>query len=251
MQRLFYVLFETLKAIWNNADKAEAWKNAASSWLVENLFILIPIKILEAGISDKFELLSSVYLITGLSIKGDQKKGFYGWLTRYLMLMWNASPELIGETANDIGSFLSKLSDKAEIMWALIALNGLVPFEGFLYELFCCKNLLDLNLIPFKNPYSPFISEKEGPFVEPSQELLDNFISGDQNAKEEILSQIFEQPESLGEYVVRYIEEAAAKGSLPCADVLPNLFLYAPVHLRRSIRELYLQTVTYEMMANI
>ncbi len=251
LQRLFYVLFETLKAIWNNADKAEAWKNAASSWLVENLFILIPIKILEAGISDKFELLSSVYLITGLSIKGDQKKGFYGWLTRYLMLMWNASPELIGETANDIGSFLSKLSDKAEIMWALIALNGLVPFEGFLYELFCCKNLLDLNLIPFKNPYSPFISEKEGPFVEPSQELLDKFISGDQNAKEEILSQIFEQPESLGEYVVRYIEGVVAKGTLPCAAVLSNLYFYVPVHLRKSVRELYLQAVTHEMMANI
>lgn len=251
LQRLFYVLFETLKAIWNNADKAEAWKNAASNWLVENLFILLPIRILEAGISDKFELLPSVYLITGLSIKRDQKKNFYDWLTRYLMLMWKASPELIGETANDIGNFLSKLSDKAEIMWALIALNGLMPFEGFLYELFCCKNLLDLNLIPFENPYSPFISEKEGPFVEPSQELLDKFISGDQNAKEEILSQIFEQPESLGEYVVRYIEEAAAKGTLPCADVLPSLFLYVPVHLRRSIRELYLQTVTYEMMANI
>lgn len=251
LQRLFYILFETLKAIWNNADKAEAWKNAASSWLVENLFILLPIRISEAGISDKFELLPSAYLIAGLLIERDQKKNFYDWLTRYLMLMWKASPKLIGETANDVGGFLSKLSDKAEIMWALIALNGLMPFEGFLYELFCCKNLTDLNLIPFKNPHSPFISEKEGPFIEPSQELLDKFISGDQNAKEEILNQIFEQPESLGEYVIRYIEGAIAKGTLPCADVLSNLYLYVPVHLRESVRELYLKTVTYEMTANI
>lgn len=251
LQRLFYVLFETLKAIWNNADKAEAWKNAASSWLAENLFILLPIKILEAGISDKFELLPSVYLITGLSIKGDQKKGFYDWLTRYLMLMWNASPELIGETANDVGSFLSKSGDRTKIIWALLALNGLMPFEGFLYELFCCKKLTDLNLIPYENPYSPFMPEKEPPFIEPPQDLLNQLISGDQNAKEVILSKVFEQPEALGEYVVRYIEGTAAKGTLPCADVLSNLYLYVPVHLRKSVRELYLQTVTHEMMANI
>jgi hypothetical protein len=152
LQRLFYILFETLKAIWNSIDKTDAWKNTASNWLVENLFILLSIRISEAGISDKFQLLPSAYLITGLSVKREQKKAYYDWLTCYLMLMWRASPELIGKTANDIGKFLSQLSDKAEIMWALIALNGLISFEGFLYELFCSQYLVDLNLIPFDNP---------------------------------------------------------------------------------------------------
>ena len=51
--------------------------------------------------------------------------------------------------------------------------------------------------------------------------------------------------------MVRYIEGVVAKGTLPCADVLSNLYFYVPVHLRKSVRELYLQAVTHEMMANI
>lgn len=112
LQRIFALLIETLKAIWNSNDTEGPWRDAASDWLVEHLFILLPHKIGEAGISDKLQLLFSTYLITGLSIKRGYQKNYFDWLNRYLLIEWNASPKLIAETANDIGLFLSQINDR-------------------------------------------------------------------------------------------------------------------------------------------
>ena len=250
LQRIFALLIETLKAIWNSGDKVGSWKDAASDWLMEHLFILLPHKIGEAGISDKLQLLFSAYLLTGVSIKGGYRKNYFDWLSRYLLIEWNASPKLIAETANDIGLFLSQINDKVQIVLALRVFNEMIPFEGFLHELFTSKYLGDLDLIPFDVPYSPFAPE-ESAFWEPSQELLDKFFAGEEDAKEEILSKIFEQPVTLGETVVHYIEQSVAHGKFPCADVLPILHLYVPDHLKDTVRGLYSKTIIHSLTANI
>lgn len=250
LQRIFALLIETLKAIWNSGDKVGSWKDAASDWLMEHLFILLPHKIGEAGISDKLQLLFSAYLLTGVSIKGGYRKNYFDWLSRYLLIEWNASPKLIAETANDIGLFLSQINDKVQIVLALRVFNEMIPFEDFLHELFTSKYLGDLDLIPFDVPYSPFAPE-ESAFWEPSQELLDKFFAGEEDAKEEILSKIFEQPVTLGETVVHYIEQSVAHGKFPCADVLPILHLYVPDHLKDTVRGLYSKTIIHSLTANI
>lgn len=251
LQRLFAMLIEVLKAIWNDADRAKSWQRAASDWLISHLFILLPHRIDHEGLSDKLQFLSSVYLIVGLLIKKEHRKHYYDWLCSYLILEWKASPNQMTETANDIGNFISARNNIVEILCSLNTFEEMIPFEGFLYELFQADTIIKLDHPLLANPYTPFLPDAEGPFLEPSTDLLDQFILGNPDAVESILTMIFMQPIAFGECIVEHLERSIAKRVFPSAVSLASLYFYVPVHLRETVRNMYAQTAIHVMMSEI
>lgn len=251
LQRLFALLMEVLKAIWNDADRTKSWQRAASDWLIGHLFILLPHRIDHEGLSDKLQFLSSAYLIQGLLISKEQKKHYYDWLCGYLILEWKASSNQMTEMANDIGNFISARNNIVEILCSLITFEEMIPFKGFLYELFQADTIVKFNHPLLANSYKPFLPDEEGPFLEPSPDLLEQFILGNPDAIESILTTVFMQPITFGEYIVQHLERSIAKGVFPSTVSLASLYFYVPVHLRESIRNMYAQATIHMMMSEI
>lgn len=249
LQRLFATLIEVLKAIWNDTDRTEYWQKAASDWLISHLFILFPDRIDYEGLSDKVQFISSVYLMVGQLIKREREKEYYNWLFSYLILEWKASPDQMAAMANDIGRFISAQDDIFKIRYLLGIFENAIPFEGFLYELFQTDEIVKLEDSLLANPYAPFRPEAEDPFLEPSSEQLEQFVLGNPDAVESLLTIASMQPIAFGEYIVQYLEQCIAKGVFPSAESLASLYFYVPVHLRESVRNMYAKTIIHAMIS--
>lgn len=251
MKRLFAMLIDVLIAIWNEANRPESWQRAASDWLIRNLFILFPDRIDHEGLFNNLQYISSGYLIIGLLINREHKKCYFDWLCSYLILEWKASPNQMVAVANDIGNFVSAQWNKVGILYSLNTFKEMIPFEGFLYELFKADMISELDYPLLENHYTQFLPGEEGPFLEPSPSLLEQFIFGNPNAVESILTMVFMQPVTFSEYIVQHLEHNIAKGVLPSVISLASLYFYVPVHLRETVRNMYAKTLIHVMMSEI